>query len=217
MKHDRAQPRKFTFDEHFDDGASAPRAQTSQKAKKFYTPEEVEAARNEGYERGRGSLEAVAAQAQGLALGQIAEGAMAALGALDTMAAEARALALQTALAAARRIAGAALDRYPLDVIEETVAQCLAQAAQEPRIVVRVGERVAEALKARLITLSEDVGYAGRIVVSVEPRIAAADCRLEWSDGGVERDAAAIAERIEAALQRFVDADLRRATETIGA
>ena len=125
--------------------------------------------------------------------------------------------ALQTALAAARRIAGAALDRYPLDVIEETVAQCLAQAAQEPRIVVRVGERVAEALKARLITLSEDVGYAGRIVVSVEPRLAAADCRLEWSDGGVERDAAAIAERIEAALQRFIDADLRRATETIGA
>lgn len=217
MKPD-AQPRKFTFDQHFDDAPAAARAHTAApKTKKFYTPEEVEAVRAEAYERGRGSLEAIAAQAQSLALGQIAEGAMTALGALDAMAAEARAMALRTALAAARRIAGVALDRFPLDVVEETVAHCLAQAAQEPRIVVRVAERLAEPLKARLTALADEAGFAGRVVVAAEPRLAAADCRLEWSDGGVERDSAVLADHIEGALQRYIDADLRRANETTGA
>jgi flagellar assembly protein FliH len=209
-------PRKFTFDEHFD-GGHAPRASATPKAKKFYTPEEVEAATAEAFERGRGSLEAITAQAQSLALGQIAQAAITALRTLDEMAAEARAQALQTGLVAARRIAGAALDRYPLDTVEETIAQCLAQAATEPRIVIKVSDRVADALKARIAALADDIGFTGRLVVSVEARQGVADCRLEWTDGGVERDAALIESRIQTALDRFIDADMRRAAETIGA
>lgn len=205
-------PRKFTFDQRFDaPGERAGKAQP--RAKQFYTPEEVE----EAYQRGRGSLEATAAQAQALALGRIAEAAMTAISQLDAMAAEARAEALSVALAAARRIADAALDRYPLDVVEHTVRQCLAQAAHEARIVIRVNADIAEMLKARIAEIADEIGFAGRIVVAADPRVAAADCRLEWTDGGVERDAAAIAQRIDGALERFLEADRRRAEDNIGA
>jgi flagellar assembly protein FliH len=209
----KPEPRKFTFDERFDAAPSRGPAASQPRAKKFYTPEEVEAA----FERGRGSLEATAAQTQAMALGRIAEAAMAAISALDSMAAEARAEALTAAMAAARRIADVALDRYPLDVVEQTIRQCLAQAAHEPRVVIRVNGGLAEALKARIAGIADEIGFNGRIVVTVDPHIASADCRLEWADGGVERDAAAIAARIESALDRFVEADRRRAEDSIGA
>lgn len=210
-----AQPRKFTFDQRFDSGPASARP-TAPKTKKFYTPEEVEAVRAQAYAEGKGSLEAVTAQAQSIALGRIAEAAMAALGAMDSLAAEARADALQVGLMAARRIAESALARYPLDAIEETVAHCLAQAAHEPRVVIKVSADVAEALKARIGQLAEGLGFAGRIVVTPEPRLNHADCRLEWTDGGVERDAGVIGDRIEAVLARFIEAERRRAEDSVG-
>ncbi len=204
-------PRKFTFDQRFDAPGRGEKVQP--RAKQFYTPEDVE----EAYQRGRGSLEANAAQAQAMALGRVAEAAMTAISQLDAMAAEARADALAVALTAARRIADVALDRFPLDVVEHTVRQCLAQAAHEARVVIRVDAGIADMLKTRIAEISEEIGFAGRIVVTPDPRTAAADCRLEWTDGGVERDAAAIAQRIDSALERFIEADRRRAEDSIGA
>lgn len=210
----KPEPRKFTFDQRFDAGpACASAASSAPKAKKFYTPEEVQ----EAYERGRGSLESTAAQAQALALGRIAEAAMTAISQLDAMAAEARAEAMSVAVAAARRIADMALDRYPLDVVEHTVRQCLAQTAHEARIVIRVTHALAEPLKARIGAIADEIGFAGRIVVAADPHVSGGDCRLEWTDGGVERDASAIAARIESALERFIEADRRRAEDSIGA
>lgn len=217
MSPTRAEPRKFTFDQRFDDTPAAARANAAPKPKRFYTPEEFEAAKAEAYEMGRGSLEAIAAQTQTLALSQIAEAAMTALRTLDAMAAEAHAEALKTGIAAARRIAETALSRYPMDIIEQTVAACLAQVAHESRIVIRVAPDVAEVLKTRLPQLADDVGFAGRIVVTPEPRLRHADCRLEWTDGGVERSADAIAEKIEDALARFVESDERQAANAVGA
>ena len=220
MTHSARDPQKFTFDRRFDSTASTGNGHgygTAAKAKRSFTPEEVEAIKAEAFERGRGSLEAIAAQSQSMALSQIAEAAMTALNALDQMAAEARAEALSTGMLAARRIAEAALSRYPLDTLEETIAHCLAQAANEPRVVIRIGGDVADALKARIDALAQSIGFSGRIIVTADPHLSRADCRLEWSDGGAERDAASIAERIEAVLMRFIETDARRAAEAIGA
>ena len=45
-----------------------------------------------------------------------------------------------------------------------------------------------------------------RLVVLAEPEIAAGDCRIEWADGGIERDSAAIAAAIDEAVTRYVHA-----------
>ncbi len=209
----KTEPRKFTFEQRFDAAPDGMRSAAHPRTKKFYTSEEVD----EAYKRGCGSLEATAAQAQAMALGRNAEAAMTAISSLEMLAAEARAEALSVALEAARRIADVALDRYPLDVVEHTLRQCLAQAAHEPRIVIRVHGGVAETLKTRIADLTEELGFTGRIVVTADPHVASADCRLEWVGGGVERDAAAIAARIDEALSRFLEADRSRAENSIGA
>lgn len=91
------------------------------------------------------------------------------------------------ALTAARRIADVALDRFPLDTVEHTIRQCLAQAAHEARVVIRVNADIAEMLKTRIGEIADEIGFAGRIVVAADLRAAAADCRLEWTDGGGAR------------------------------
>jgi flagellar assembly protein FliH len=218
MTHSARDPQKFTFDRRFDSAPTGGHGYGSAaKVKRFFTPEEMEAAKLEAYARGRGSLEAIAAQSQSMALSQIAEAAMTALNALDQMAAEARAEALSTGMLAARRIADAALSRYPIDTLEETISHCLAQVAHEPRVVIRIGGDVADELKSRIDELAQSIGFAGRIIVTADPRLSRADCRLEWSDGGAERDAASIADRIEAVLARFIETDARRAAEANGA
>lgn len=204
-----AEPRKFTFDQRFDDAPG--RAGPAPKVKRFYTPEEVEAVRAETHH----AIEARALQAQTMSLSQIAEAMMTTLRTLDQMAAEARAEALGVGLHAARRIADAALTRYPLDIIEQTITRCLVQVPHEPRIAVRVNPSVAEALKASIAMVAEEAGFTGRVVVMPDARTPVPDCRLEWTDGGVERDSAAIAARIDAVLERFIDADRRRADEAI--
>jgi flagellar assembly protein FliH len=43
-------------------------------------------------------------------------------------------------------------------------------------------------------------GFEGRLVVLAEPDIGFGDCRVEWADGGLNRDRA----RIEAAIAEAV-------------
>jgi flagellar assembly protein FliH len=49
-------------------------------------------------------------------------------------------------------------------------------------------------------------GFAGRLVVLGEPNIAAGDCRIEWADGGVNRDAGAADRVIGEAVARYITA-----------
>ena len=49
-------------------------------------------------------------------------------------------------------------------------------------------------------------GFEGRLVVLGEPGIALGDCRIEWADGGVNRDTAAAEAAIGEAVARYVSA-----------
>ena len=45
-------------------------------------------------------------------------------------------------------------------------------------------------------------GFSGRVAVVADPALGQDDARVEWSDGGVERNTAQIWQEIEAAIQR---------------
>ncbi len=55
-------------------------------------------------------------------------------------------------------------------------------------------------------------GFEGRLVILAEPEIALGDCRVEWADGGVIRDRAAI----EAAIDDAVEPLYRRLPRRAG-
>lgn len=71
---------------------------------------------------------------------------------------------------------------------------------------VRVNEGLHERARDELDGIARAAGFEGRLVVMAEPDIAPGDCRIEWADGGVKRDLAAIEAAIAEAVARYVAA-----------
>jgi flagellar assembly protein FliH len=61
-------------------------------------------------------------------------------------------------------------------------------------------------MKQRVDALAEAAGYEGRIVLLVDETIPDGDVRVEWADGGAERDSARLWRDVDAALKRLTDA-----------
>ena len=72
----------------------------------------------------------------------------------------------------------------------------------EPRIVLRASKRVVEALSGCVDEIAHQEGFEGRIVVTADPAIKGADCRIEWRGGGAERSEAAIEHDLAAIIAR---------------
>jgi flagellar assembly protein FliH len=71
--------------------------------------------------------------------------------------------------------------------------------------VLRVAREIYEPLRERLDALAKAAGYAGRIVLLVDDAIAAGDARVEWADGGAERNLAGQCAEITELLERRRD------------
>ncbi|PZQ17089.1 MAG: hypothetical protein DI565_06820 [Ancylobacter novellus] len=108
------------------------------------------------------------------------------------------------ALAFARKLSGAAVARFPLAEIEAAAAACFAEVRQAPHMVARVAPDFVERVREALTAGAQERGFAGRLIVLGDPEVAEGDARLEWADGGVIRDAAAVARAVDRAVaQRF--------------
>jgi flagellar assembly protein FliH len=116
------------------------------------------------------------------------------------------------AIAIARKVAGHAVARYPMDELERVVSQVLHDFHDEPRLVIRVAPALLTQVQSRIETLAAAQGFAGRAVVAAEPALGGADARIEWSDGGVERDVNAIFAALEQEIERWNAAELAAVT-----
>ena len=68
-----------------------------------------------------------------------------------------------------------------------------------------------DALQEKLGQMSASNGFEGRVVLIADDEMGESDCRVEWADGGVEREAGRIWRAIEEALNRYLAADGREA------
>jgi len=169
-------------------------------------------ARRQGEEAGaaRGRNEAVAAfDKQVVAtLGTIAQQTAAIA---KGIAAEAQAAgkSVDLALAIVRKLHPALVERQGMAEIEAVLNQCLESLKQEPRLVAYVHSARLDALQERLAQLSASSGFEGRVVLIGDDEMGQSDCRVEWADGGVEREAGRIWRAIEETLTRYVAAEGR--------
>lgn len=196
--------RKFSFDTVFEDNG---RVIAPARPKKSFTPEEVEAIRKHCFAEGERSALAIAQGAQTLALQQIAAAAQGALASLAMVAHEHRSGSARLALAAARKIADAALDRFP----EAPVAAALDALAREveavPRLVARCAPEQLDGVKEALEGAAHSAGYPGQIVVRADPSLAAAAFVLDWGDGSAAFNPDAAAARVAQALDEALAAE----------
>ena len=109
-------------------------------------------------------------------------------------------------LAVARKIVPVLLDQQPLVEIEALLRESLSLLINEPRIVVRVPDALAESLGRRIDEVAQSCGFAGRVVLLPDTELSGADCRMEWADGGVERDTEKTWRDIETGLARLLQA-----------
>jgi flagellar assembly protein FliH len=221
--------RKFLFDNDFGEapqstvGGARPKgaqggASTSSavQAPPMFTEAEMQGAcdvaRRQGEDAGaaRGRTEAVAAFDKQVvaALGTIAQQTAAIA---KGIAAEAQAAgkSVDLAMAIVRKLHPALVERQGMAEIEAVLNQCLESLKQEPRLVAYVHSARLDALQERLAQLSASSGFEGRVVLIGDDEMGQSDCRVEWADGGVEREAGRIWRAIEEALTRYIAADGR--------
>jgi flagellar assembly protein FliH len=112
--------------------------------------------------------------------------------------------AVDVAVAVARKLCNALIAGEPLGEITGLVSDCFSHLVSTPHLVVRINEQLYEAARDRIERLAKQSGFAGRLVILAEPEIETGDCRIEWADGGVVLERAAIEAKINELVGRYM-------------
>lgn len=191
---------KFLFDTEFEAPSRRAGGTAGRRAAELAAARED--GRREGIAEGRRQAETEIGTRVEARLAEFAERAGAFL---DTLAGEREKLAGEAAtlaLASARALAPALVAREPHGELMALFEECIGHLARAPHIVVRVPDGEPARLRERLDEIARRAGFEGRIVVLREDDMESGDCRVEWADGGIERDFGAIAARIHEAVER---------------
>jgi flagellar assembly protein FliH len=112
--------------------------------------------------------------------------------------------AVDVAIAVARKLCSELIAAEPLGEIMGLVSDCFSHLVSTPHLVVRINDQLYEGARERIEKLSRQSGFEGRLVILAEPEIATGDCRIEWADGGVVLERAAIEAKINELVGRYM-------------
>ncbi len=194
---------KFMFDEDFATGTKP--TITVVEAERRREDAEAQAHRK-GFALGKAQARGEAEQRIAAALGLIADGLSRLDHALNGIEARLETEAVEVAVAVAAKLAPQLIAREPFAEISALANECFTQLVTAPHIVVRVGADIYDAAKDKLEEIARAKGFEGRLVVQADAAMAAGDCRIEWADGGVNRDSAATLSAIDDVVGRYVAA-----------
>jgi flagellar assembly protein FliH len=197
-------PAKFLFDMDF----SAPSKSRERPATASEVAQKIAAAEarayRDGYEAGQREAKAESDRRTALALEEIGiaiKGIAARFAGIETrMETE----AVDVAVAVARKLCSALIAAEPLGEITGLVSDCFAHLVATPHLVVRINDSLYEAARERIERLAKQSGFAGRLVILAEPDVATGDCKIEWADGGVVIERAAIEAKINELVERYI-------------
>ena len=112
--------------------------------------------------------------------------------------------AVDVAVAVARKLCSALIANEPLGEISALVRECFSHLVSTPHLVIRINDSLYEVTRERIERLAKQSGFEGRLVILAEPEIATGDCRIEWADGGVVLERAAIEAKINELVGRYM-------------
>jgi flagellar assembly protein FliH len=198
---------KFLFDTDFAKGAGKPAEPTITLSEHALALAEREAAAHRsGYEAAQQDATVESDRRMADALEHIAAGIAVANDALNAIEARLECEAVEVAVAVARKLAPVLLAREPFAEISALASECFHQLIAAPHIAVRVNDALYATAKEKLDDIVRVRSFEGRLVVLAEPDIAVGDCRIEWADGGINRDTAAADAAITTAVSGYVSA-----------
>lgn len=186
------QIQKYVFETEF-----APDGEIMRESSRRITPEQAQSAIADSYERGKQDALAQAERRTAAALEAIADAASAVLTRLEVESQAMRVEAARVAMAAAQKIAGAALDCFGIERAAQAVEAAMDTLRHQPRLVVKLPPDTAEQLKPRISEMCETHAYASAVLVRAEPGLKSGQVVVDWSDGVITMDPSDTARRIE--------------------
>jgi flagellar assembly protein FliH len=191
-------PAKFLFDTDFGRNTRAGPVSAAQHQTAVV---EAEA---RGFRLGLASGRDEAARSLAAALARAAEGLSKLATQLPSIEERLETEAVNVALAVARKLAPELIACEPLAETVALASECFRSLVGAPHVVIRVNEALYETAATKLQEIASECGFAGRLVVLGVPDIAPGDCRIEWADGGVVRQRAAVEAAVAEAVDRYL-------------
>jgi flagellar assembly protein FliH len=120
---------------------------------------------------------------------------------------EAHKNATALALQIGTKLADEVLRTHPVDQVTKMISDALGEigGGLDQRILVRVNPELMDALSPHMDDLRQRSGSTGEIVLIAAESLDGSACRVEWPEGGADRDPAEVASEIEAAVHRYLN------------
>ena len=199
-----AAPAKYLFDIDF----GAPDKTREKPATSAEIAQKIAAAEarayRDGFDAGQREAKAESDRRAALALEEIGIGIKSIATRFDGIETRMETEAVDVAVAVARKLCGQLVAAEPLGEIVALVGECFSHLVATPHLVVRISDSLYEAARERIERLAKQSGFEGRLVILAEPEIATGDCRIEWADGGVVLERAAIDAKINELVGRYI-------------
>lgn len=168
--------------------------------------EGLKAGQSTGYETARQEIEAQVNSRIAQALSQIADGVARLIAEREATNAMRSDQPVHIALAVVRKLMPELARRGGLQEVEAMIRNCLTDLIDEPRLVVRVAEDTVDLVRDHLDQAISSRGFGARLMVIGDPAMAPGSCRVEWAEGGMERDTARLLADVERCAARFLEA-----------
>ena len=204
-----ASPARFTFDLDLGRREEKNRLLT-ESAMAALIEDTRTAAFAEGFAAGEQGVAAKAAKQLAAAAAALGDRVAAFAATIDDMQRDTISGAAGLSASIARKLAASLVAQQPTAEIEALIVECLASLDGAPHLVIRCNAELADAVREIAQAHMHTSGFTGRLVVMGDPDIELGDCRLEWVDGGIVRDRAAIAAEIDRRIAAFVAAHRTR-------
>jgi flagellar assembly protein FliH len=198
-----AAPAKFLFDVDFSAPDKRERAATPSEIAQKIASAEARAYRD-GYDAALREAKVESDRRAALALEEIGIAIQGIAARFSGVEARMETEAVDVAVAVARKLCSALIAGEPLGEVTALVSDCFAQLVSTPHLVVRINDSLYEAAHGRIERLAKQSGFEGRLVILAEPEIETGDCRIEWADGGVVLERAAIEAKIDELVGRYI-------------
>ena len=196
--------KKFNFDNSFDPGSEG----TDSRSERKYTVDDLaiaeEAAREQGRLAGAAEAHATTEHTTAVALSRIGEQLQTLGGTIEDIHHESASRAIKIAVAVVRKVLPDLARRNGLTEIEALVRECLNTFYDEPRVVVRLHDKMLDPLRERIDGIAAGCGFNGKIVLFGDEHLAETDCRIEWADGGAERNLTGLYQEIGEVVEKVI-------------
>lgn len=205
-----SQPEKFDFGTVFEGPVEEAPFSAGKEKEPVWTEEELEREKAEAYARGlaAGQAEALQGIEQRIAdaVQHVMDRSQRMLEDVETVRAGLENEAKRLAIATGTKIGSEMLAQMRRQEIEAIVSDALSLLSSQPHVVIRVHEDLLDGFKQRFEAIALQNGFAGKLIILGEPDFDPSDCRVEWAEGGISRDAGALAAQVDEIVSRHLPA-----------